>query len=189
LLAPSWGDQTILNLYGEVLTGILLDAGFQVTLRPHFQTRWNTPEVIDCVLDRFGDHANFTLVEQMSESDSLYSSHVMITDWSGAGIDYGLGLEKPVLYIDVQPKSRNKTYRELDIEPFESHIRDSIGTIVSPEKIATVPEAIRKLLEDPQQFREQVRSLRRESVFNVGRSAEVGAIAVARIADEVADAV
>jgi YidC/Oxa1 family membrane protein insertase len=189
LLAPSWGDQTILNLYGEVLTGILLDAGFQVTLRPHFQTRWNTPEVIDRVLDRFGDHANFTLVEQMSESDSLYSSHVMITDWSGAGIDYGLGLEKPVLYIDVQPKSRNKTYRELDIEPFESHIRDSIGTIVSPEKIATVPEAIRKLLEDPQQFREQVRSLRRESVFNVGRSAEVGAIAVARIADEVADAV
>ena len=188
LLAPSWGDQTILNLYGEELTGILLDAGFQLTLRPHFQTRWNTPEVIDSIVDRFGGHARFTLVEQMGESNSLYDSHIMITDWSGAGIDYGLGLEKPVLYIDVPPKSRNNTYRELGIEPFESRIRESIGAILSPARIATVPDVVRKLLEDPQQFREQVRSLRRESVFNLGESAKVGAIAVARIADEVADA-
>lgn len=187
LLAPSWGDQTILNLYGEQLTGILLDAGFKITLRPHFQTRWNTPEVIDRIVDRYGDHAQFTLVEQMSESDSLFSSHVMITDWSGAGIDYGLALEKPVLYIDVPPKSRNATYRELDIEPFESLIRESIGAVLPPEKIASVPDAIHALLEDPQQFREKVRSLRRESVFNLGRSAEAGAIEVARIADEVAN--
>ena len=185
LLAPSWGDQTILNLYGENLTGILLNAGFRVTLRPHFQTRWNTPEVIDRIVDRFGDHANFTLVEQMSESDSLHNSHLMITDWSGAGIDYGMGLEKPVLYIDVPPKSRNATYRELEIEPFESLVRAFIGVILSPEKLAEVPSVIQTLLEDPQGFREQVRSLRRESVFNLGCSAKAGAIAVAQIADEV----
>ena len=187
LLAPSWGDQSILNLYGENLTGILLDAGFQLTLRPHFQTRWNTPDVIDRIVARFGDHAQFTLVEQMGESDSLYDSHVMITDWSGAGIDYGLGLEKPVLYIDVPPKSRNATYRELGIEPFESRIRESIGVVLAPEKIATAPAVIRELLVDPQQFREQVRSLRQESVCNLGCSATAGAIAVARIANEVAD--
>ncbi|MEZ5564530.1 MAG: hypothetical protein R3F24_02995 [Gammaproteobacteria bacterium] len=43
----------------------------------------------------------FRLVEAMGGGDSLFDSHVMITDWSGAGQDYGLGLEKPVLYIDV----------------------------------------------------------------------------------------
>jgi hypothetical protein len=185
LLAPSWGDQTILNLYGEILTSILLDAGFRLTLRPHFQTRWNTPEVIDRIVDRFGDHPQFSLVEQMSESDSLYDSHVMITDWSGAGIEYGLGLEKPVLYIDVPPKLRNPTYRELEIEPFESLIRESIGVILSPEELTTLPSAIRALLEDMQPFREQVRRLRQESVFNLGCSAKVGATAVAQIADEV----
>jgi YidC/Oxa1 family membrane protein insertase len=187
LLAPSWGEQSILNLCGEELSAILLEAGFRLTLRPHFQTRWNTPEVIDRIVHRFGDHPRFTLVEEMSESDSLYDSQVMITDWSGAGIDYGLGLEKPVLYIDVPPKSRNSTYRELEIEPFESLIRESIGVILMTEKIATAPDVIRELLENPQQFREQVRSLRRKSVFNLGHSAKVGAIAVARIADEIAD--
>src|SRR5690606_29460660 len=35
LLAPSWGEQTILNTCGLELAGILLDAGFRLTLRPH----------------------------------------------------------------------------------------------------------------------------------------------------------
>lgn len=126
LLAPSWGEQTILNLCGKALVGVLLDAGFRLTLRPHFQTRWKTPEVLDGIVASFGTHPRFALVEQMSESDSLYDSHVMITDWSGAGMDYGMGLEKPVLYIDVPPKTRNDTYPELGMEPFESFVRDKI---------------------------------------------------------------
>jgi len=185
LLAPSWGEQTILNLCGVELTGILLDAGFRLTLRPHFQTRWNTPEVLDRVVTRYGDHPRFSLVEQMSESDSLFDSHVMITDWSGAGMDYGMGLEKPVLYIDVPPKARNDTYEELDMEPFESFVRNKIGAILALDKLAEAPAQINRLLADPQQFTEQVRVLRRESVFNLGKSAEVGAEAVAGIADEV----
>ncbi len=188
LLAPSWGEQTILNLFGEALAGILLDAGFRLTLRPHFQTRWNTPEVIDRIVARYRAHERFALVEQMAESDSLYDSHVMITDWSGAGIDYGMGLEKPVLYIDVPPKSRNTTYSELGIEPFESYVRDKIGAVLSPERLADAPRVIRQLLQDRQQFRDQVDALRRESVFNLGSSAEAGAVAVANIAREVAGA-
>jgi len=188
LLAPSWGDQTILNLFGEELTGILLDAGFRVTLRPHFQTRWKTPAVIDRVVDRFDEHAQFSLVEQMSESASLYDSHLMITDWSGAGIDYGMGLQKPVLYIDVPPKSRNTTYRELDIEPFESAIRNKIGAILSPDSLADAPRVIRELLENRQQFRDQVQSLREAAVFNLGDSAAAGAVAVSDIARRVSDA-
>ena len=115
----------------------------------------------------------------------MYDSHVMITDWSGAGIEYGMGLEKPVLYIDVPPKLRNAAYRELEIEPFESFVRERIGSILSPEKLADAPGVVRGLLENRQQFRDQVRSLRRDSVFNLGSSAKVGAIAVAQIAEEV----
>ena len=185
LLAPSWGDQTILNVCGEELIGILLDAGLRLTLRPHFQTRWNTPEVMEAIVARYGGHPAFTLVEQLGESDSLFDSHIMITDWSGAGMDYGMGLEKPVLYIEVPPKARNDTWHELEREPFESFVRDKIGALLSLKKLADAPRVIRGLLEDPQRFREQARTLRRDSVFNLGSSAQAGAIAVARIADEV----
>jgi hypothetical protein len=186
LLAPSWGDQTILNVCGLELTGILLDAGFRLTLRPHFQTRWNTPEVLDRIVARYGDHPAFTLVEQMSESDSLFDSQVMITDWSGAGMDYGMGLEKPVLFIDMPRKARNDTWPELEMEPFESFVRDKIGAILAPDNLADAPGVIRGLLEDPQRFRAQVQALCRDWVFNPGSSAEAGAVAVARIAGEVA---
>ncbi|MEZ5564529.1 MAG: hypothetical protein R3F24_02990 [Gammaproteobacteria bacterium] len=35
LVAPSWGEQTILPVCGGPLVATLLEAGFRVTLRPH----------------------------------------------------------------------------------------------------------------------------------------------------------
>lgn len=186
LLAPSWGEQTILNTCGLELAGILLDAGFRLTLRPHFQTRWQTPEVIDRIVDRHRGNPRFRLVEQMGESDSLFDSHVMITDWSGAGQDYGMGLEKPVLYIDLPPKSRNTSWQELGMEPFESYVRDKLGALLAPAELARAPEVIRQLVRDPARARENAAILRRDFMCNVGNSGPAGAAAVAAIAAEVA---
>lgn len=188
LLAPSWGEHTILNLFGLELTAILLDAGFRLTLRPHFQTRWETPAILDAIIDRYRDHPMFRCIEQMGESDSLYDSHVMITDWSGAGMDYGLGLEKPVLYIDVPPKTRNDTWRELGLEPFERSVRAKIGAVVAPDCLAEIPDEIRRLVRDPVRFREQIAAVRATCVFNPGSSSAAAADAIAGISDELAGA-
>jgi hypothetical protein len=182
LLAPSWGEETILNICGPELVDVLLAAGFKVTLRPHYQTRWITPELIDRIADKHRDNPQFSLMEQMGESNSLFDSHVMITDWSGAGMDYGMGLEKPVLYIDVPPKARNDWWPEMGIEPFESFVRDKIGAIVSPAALETVPEQIQALLADPAAFRAGVAQLRDEWVFNLGSSSAAGARALAELA-------
>jgi len=166
------------------LTEILLNAGFRLTLRPHFQTRWQTPEAIDRIVRVYAGHPNFALVEQLGESDSLFDSHVMITDWSGAGHDYALGLEKPVLYIDLPPKSRNTKWPELGIEPFESWVRDKIGVLLPPARLAEAPQAIRRLIGNSQQFRRHIAALRQEWMYNLGHSAQAGADAVAAIAAE-----
>ncbi len=186
LLAPSWGEQTLLNVCGLELTGLLLEAGFRVTLRPHFQTRWQTPEVIDRIMARYGADPRLRLVEQMGESDSLFDSHVMITEWSGAGQDYGMGLEKPVLYIDLPPKSRNATWPELGIEPFESLVREQLGALLPAARIGEAPAVIRRLVSNPEQFRRHVAALRRDWIHNLGRSGPAGAEAVAGIAAEIA---
>jgi hypothetical protein len=182
LLAPSWGEETILNICGPELVDVLLAAGFKVTLRPHYQTRWITPELIDRIADKHRDNPQFSLIEQMGESNSLFDSHVMITDWSGAGMDYGMGLEKPVLYIDVPAKARNDWWPEMGIEPFESFVRDKIGSIVAPDNLAAVPDEIKALLQDPAAFRSSVQQLRNEWVFNLGDSSAAGARAIAELA-------
>jgi hypothetical protein len=186
LLAPSWGDQTILNMFGLELITVLLAAGFRVTLRPHFQTRWNTPEVLDRIIGHHSEHPAFFLVEEMGESDSLFDSHVMITDWSGAGMDYGMGLEKPVLYMDVPPKSRNNSWQNLGIEPFESLVRDKIGAILAPREVERAPELIRELVANPDEFRDGVRRVRDDSVFNLGSSTEAGAAAILQVVRQAA---
>jgi YidC/Oxa1 family membrane protein insertase len=185
LVAPSWGEQTILPVCGGPLVATLLDAGFRVTLRPHYQTRWMTPAVIDGIAGRHRDNPRFRLIEQMGESDSLYDSHVMITDWSGAGQDYGMGLEKPVLYIDVPPKARNDTWPELGMEPFESYVRSRLGALLPPEAIGEAPVRIRELVADPARFRASVAVLRADWVYNLGSSGAAGAAAIARITADV----
>ena len=105
----------------------------------------------------------------MAERDSLFDAHVMVTDWSGAGQDFGLGLEKPVLFIDVPPKSRNDSWRELGIEPFESSVRDKIGAILPPDRFAEAPDLIRRLVRDRDGFRQRASVSASEWVFNLGQ--------------------
>lgn len=186
LLAPSWGPETILNACGMEVVDAVLAAGFRLTLRPHFQTRWQTPEVIDRIVAKHGANPRFALIERMADMDSLFDSHVMITEWSGAGMDYGLGLEKPVIWIDLPMKSRNDDWRELGIEPFESRVRPKLGALLPPGDVARLPQLVRELVADPARFRADVARLRSECVYNVGRSGVAGAEAIDAVARELA---
>ncbi|MEX2149960.1 MAG: hypothetical protein WD793_07085 [Steroidobacteraceae bacterium] len=184
LLAPSWGPQSILPVCGMEIADAMLAAGFRLTLRPHFQTRWKMPQVIDRIVERYRGNPRFALVEEMAERDSLLDSHVMISDWSGAGQDYGMGLEKPVIYVDLPFKARNDAWQALGIEPFESWVRDQLGALIQPAELGRLPALVRELVLDPGRFRANVARLREDWVYNVGRSGVAGAEAIAAIARE-----
>ena len=182
LIAPTWGDDSILNACGEELIAILLEAGFTVIMRPHYQTRKLTPAVIDQLLERFLDHPRFEYVDRMGETGSLLRSDVLISDWSAMALEYALGLEKPVLFIDLPRRIRNPNWQELGLEPVESAIRGEAGEIVAPERLDRVPDALRRLTASPERFRERVRLVRDRTVFRLGSSIRDGAAELARIA-------
>jgi YidC/Oxa1 family membrane protein insertase len=183
LIAPTWGDNSILNVCGEQLVKVLLDAGYKVILRPHYQTVKLTPEIVNTILNKYGKHQNFSYVTLMGDTESLFESDLLICDWSSTSIEYGLGLEKPVLYIDVPRRVRNPDYHELEIEPMEVTIRNEIGAILEPSRLDRAPDVINDLLADPRQFKNKIVELRKRLVFNLGKSAETGAKEIARIAD------
>lgn len=183
LVAPTWGEQSILNLCGEELFKILLDAGLHVILRPHYHTRKLTPKVVDRLIKKFKNHPEFEVIEQMGETESLFRSNLMICDWSAAAVEYSFGLEKPVLFIDVPRRIRNPNYQELGIEPIEAFIRDQVGKIISPQQLDQAPSMIEELLQDPEQMKQQIRDIRSQWVFNLGHSARAAAVAIAEIAE------
>jgi len=183
LLAPTWGADSILPVCGERLAGILLDAGFRLILRPHYQTLKLTPGVVDAILKKYGSNRNLEYIKNMGDVDSLLESDLLICDWSSTSIEYALALEKPVLYIDVPRRVRNPRYKELGIEPMEVAIRNEIGAVLDPGELEKAPEVIRKLLSDKERFAHTISDLREKVVFNFGNSVQAGAREIARIAD------
>ncbi len=186
LLAPSWGPHGLLETQGAALAGILLQAGFHLTVRPHPQTELLSPGVISELRGLYGQHAAFELEQDIASEDSLFASDIMISDWSGAAMEFAFGLERPVLFIDVPRKMRNPDYQALGIEPLEARVRHEIGDILSVDKLEEAPERIRKLTEIRQEIRARIRASRRRWVYNLGQSGARGAAELASIARNIA---
>lgn len=172
ILAPSWGDNSILEVCGDELINVLLNAGYTTIVRPHPMTTKNKPKLIEGLMRSFGNRDNFTLQTDIKTKESLYDSHVMISDWSGIALEYAFSCERPVLYIDVPQKRNNQEADLIDIEPIESSIREKIGRIISPDKLEELPSAIEDIYQNSEKFIEQIRTTRAESVFNLGNSLE-----------------
>jgi hypothetical protein len=184
LVAPTWGERSLLHECGEALITQLLDAGLRVILRPHYQTVRLAPRLVQRLRERFGADPRFEYIDWMGESDSLFRSDLLISDWSHTALEYALALEKPVLFIDVPPRVRNPRYRELDIEPVELALRSELGEVLSPAQIERAPEVIAWLLAERSAFSARSAALRKDLLFNLGHSAQAAAWEIARIADE-----
>ena len=184
LIAPTWGDTSIFNTCGKELIAVLLDAGYRVIMRPHYQSNKRTPEVIDSVRQAFEGKPRFEYVDRMGETDSILRSDLLVSDWSAMALEYAWGLEKPVLFVDVPRRIRNPNWQDLGIEPLESAIREQVGEIVAPDALAEAPAAVERLLADPERFRARMREMRETLVFRLGHSVPDGAREIARLTDE-----
>jgi YidC/Oxa1 family membrane protein insertase len=175
LIAPSWGPTCIFETCGPAVVRAFLDAGYEVIARPHPMTRKKTPKALDDLATQFTSHARFTLDTNIAAQDSLHRSDLMVSDWSGAALEYAFGLERPVLFVDVARKVNNPEYEKLAIEPFEAAVREQIGRVVAVNAIDQAPALAAEVLQDPGAFGAQIRQARADNVFNVGTSGTVAA--------------
>jgi len=184
LLAPTWGENSILPMCGEKVINILLESGYQVITRPHPETTRKSPELIRRINERFGSHDRFKLDLCTTNDLSMQISNLMISDWSGVAMEYAYGFEKPVLFIDLPRKVNNPAYLEIDIEPIEVSVRNEIGNVLELRNIDCIPNAISNLLSTGNERIGKIRASRDLRVFNQGASASIGAEFIEKIADE-----
>ena len=184
LIAPSYGNNNLLEKCGLELIDILLKSNFKVILRPHFRTLRDSTKLIDSIKEKFEKNPNFVLERGIIPSNLFHNSLCMISDWSGVSLEYAFVLEKPVLFVDVPKKINNTDFEKIHCEDIETNIRRDVGYIISPNEIENVLEKINSLLENSDKFRKQIRQVRSKTVFNIGGSATVGAKYIAKIADE-----
>lgn len=181
LIAPSWGKDNMLETVGQVLVGKLLDAHYQVILRPHPEMTRRAPELIDSYRKQFYGKEGFMLEESIVGDDSLLRADVLFTDWSGIAFEYALGTERPVIFLDVPKKVHNLSYETLGLEPLEVTLRPQLGKVLALSEIDRVDQIVHDFLRLRQEYQEQLAALRSRVVYNFGHSSEVSADYVASL--------
>lgn len=177
LIAPSWGAEGLFETRGLPLVEALLSAGYRVIARPHPRTEQRSPRVLAELRARFDDHPRFSWDGDTGSKSSMLDAHVMVSDWSGAALEFALGLEKPVLFVDVPKKVNNPEYTLLPSLPVELALREELGVVLAPDRLGEAPRRLRELLDgrSVESRVERIRAARERYVYNLGRSGEVGA--------------
>jgi YidC/Oxa1 family membrane protein insertase len=173
IIAPTYGDNNLLKICGVKLIGTLLDSNFKVLLRPHFRIFKESEDVIRIIRDKFQNNNNFLLEEGTIKPEIFHSSRCMISDWSGISLEYAFIFERPIIYIDVPKKELNEEADKISLTPIEVSIREKIGHLVDPDNLTEIPKIISEINDESRA--EQIRDIRSKTVFNINKSASIGA--------------
>ena len=184
LLAPSWSDDGLFENISEKVIDILLREGYKVTFRPHPMTQKKSKKKIDRITEKFSKNESFLLEQNIFNFDSFLFSDIMITDWSGAALEFAFAFEKPVLFIDVPKKINNPEYEKIPQVPIEVSIREKIGKIILPTDLELIPNEIKMLYGQTKELRDKITKIRNELIFNVGESKKDGAEEIIKLLNE-----
>ena len=100
LLAPSWGQSAIFQVYGGRIIDVLLKTGYHVIVRPHPQSFASEKELMDKLM---AEHPETEQLEWNRDTDNfevLRRSDILISDFSGVIFDFALVYDKPIIYTD-----------------------------------------------------------------------------------------
>jgi YidC/Oxa1 family membrane protein insertase len=158
----------------EPVIEVLLAGGFEVSLRLHPMTMRHHPRLARELVSRYAGR-RFRFDPDVSTTEALLAADVMISEWSGAPLEYAFARQRPVIFIDTPPKIHNPQHARIGLPALEADIRESIGKVVEPGEIARLPQIVSELVRDATSWHERIGRIRDETVFNVGRSGEVGA--------------
>lgn len=101
LLAPSWGESSTLNRFGEKILDSLVATGYRIIIRPHPQTKTADPELLEGLMKKYPDGDMLEWNFDRDNFEVLNRSDLMISDFSGVVLDYTLVFDRPLLYLDT----------------------------------------------------------------------------------------
>lgn len=177
LIAPSWQEDNLLDSCIEPLIDSLYGDDYKIIVRPHpeYVKRYNAKLelLVEKYQSKIGDGLEFEL--DFSSNASVYSSDVLVTDWSGIGIEFGFATLKPVVFINTKIKMENENYKNIGIEPQEILLRNVLGIALEKEEITDKFASTVKGLIGNEEFKEKLKAKREEYFYNLGSSGTVGA--------------
>lgn len=177
LIAPSWQYDNILDSCLDNILEGLLSKNYKVIVRPHPQYIRRFPVEMERIIEkyrsRFSD--DFEIQTDFSSNATVYTSDLLITDWSAIAYEFSFTTEKPTLFINTQMKVVNKDYNKIKLQPMDITARDIVGRSISKEATKEIDQYVTEILENQSTYAQQIRDLRDSYFYNLGHSGEAAA--------------
>ena len=128
--------------------------------------------LVEKYCDRIGDGLTFEL--DFSANTSTYSSDLLITDWSGIGLEFCFATLKPALFINTKMKMENPNYAKIGLVPQEISLRSQLGAALDKEQLDKAAETVTMLLENGDAYRDAIRDIRSAYFYHLGSHGAAG---------------
>jgi YidC/Oxa1 family membrane protein insertase len=177
LIAPSWQPDNILDSCINAILDQLLGRGYDVVVRPHpeYVKRYGTR--MDGIVERYAEYqgGDLTFELDFSNSNSIFDSDLVISDWSGTAYEFSFVTKRPVIFINTPPKINNLEYDKLSVKPLEILLRDKIGIQIETDKLDELPNAVENLFSSEWEYKQTISTILEKYISNFGNSGEVAA--------------
>jgi len=175
LIAPSWQKDNIIDLCLEDILDSMKNTKYKVIVRPHPQQVRHMKDKFESMKEQYKDNKNIEIQTDFSSNKTVYSADLVVTDWSSIANEFAYTTKKPVLFVDTPMKIMNPDYEKLEIEPINIWSRNVMGQSISVEDCKKINEVVERILKEKDDYKEKIEKLVNDGVYNIGKSAEVGA--------------
>ena len=142
LVAPSWGESSILNRYGEKFLRQLKNTDYKIIIRPHPQSRIADPKLLDSLQQQFPDNGNWSWNYDNDNFEVLNEADILISDFSGVMFDFALVFGKPIIYADTHMDRSPYDSCWIDELPWRWSVLPKIGRQLKEEDFGRIREVV-----------------------------------------------
>lgn len=177
LIAPSWQEDNLLDSCVDTLIEKLLSDKYHLTVRPHpeYSKRYNeklqilTEKYKNVPEERLSFELDFTV------NKSIYSSDLLITDWSGIAYEFAFATKKPVLFVNTKMKVENPDWEEIGETPSEIYLRSEIGKALEKSELEEkTADAVSDLIMHSGEYHDKINELKLSHLFSYGTNGAEG---------------
>ncbi len=169
LIAPSWQEDNLLDSCVDKLIEQLMCDGNHITVRPHPEYVKRYPEKIKLMTEKYSgvpeEKLSFEL--DFTTNKSIYSSDLLITDWSAVAYEFCFSTKKPVLFVNTKMK--------IGFTPSEIYLRDKVGVALEKSELDKTKATADELMASGEKYKEKITALLHEHLYSYGSGGDEGA--------------
>ena len=176
LIAPSWQEDNLLDSCVDKLISELMADGTHITVRPHPEYSKRYREKLAALVEKYKDAPADKLSCELdfTANRSIYTSDLLITDWSGIAYEFAFATKKPVLFINTKMKVENPEWEKINETPVEISLRSQVGVALEKDELDKTKETANGLISNADAYRDKIDAIMHSHLYSYGTNGAVG---------------